>query len=133
MADAVTSTATFTGLRRHEVTLTNESDGTGETPGVKKIDISTFKTANGVTTATYMTVDYIEFQVDGFNYVRLHFDADTDDTLAVLKGSGRFDWSAVGGNTDPQSTGFVGDLLLTTDGAFDGASYTIVIGFRPKA
>lgn len=131
MVDTVNTQAVFDGGYRQAVHITNESDGTGET-AVAKVDISTKTNGNG-DTASYSTVDFIEYSVNGFNYVALEWDHTTNDEIAVLKGSGIIDFSSIGGATDPQSVGGTGDIVLTTDGGFDGASYDITIHYRPKA
>lgn len=131
MVDTVNTQVVYSGHRRYTVHLTNESDGTGES-AVTKVDISTLTDGAGKT-ATYSTIDMIEYSVSGMNYVTLEWDATTNDEIAVLSGQSTIDWYAFGGKTDPQSTGTTGDIVLTTDGAADGASYDITIHMRPKA
>ncbi len=131
MADTVNTQIVYNGNRRFTTHLTNESDGTGEA-AVTKIDVSTLTVADG-SVATYLTIDFIEYSVSGFNYVTLEFDnSGTNDELAVLKGQSVMDWAAFGGLSDPQTTNFTGDIVLTTDGGSDGASYDITIHARPK-
>ena len=129
MADTVNVQTVYAG-RRVITHLTNESDGGGES-GVTKIDISTLVLST-TETPTYSTIDLIEYSVGGFNYVVLEWAHDTNDEIAVLQGQGVIDWYAMGGKTDPQSTGGTGDIVLTTDGAVDGDSYDITIHLRPK-
>lgn len=130
MADTVTSKVIYNGHRRYAVSLTNESDGTGES-GVTKVDISTLTDGAGKT-ATYTTIDRIVGHVTG-GYVRLHWDHTTDETIEVLSGSFDFDYSVEGGKTDGKGAGGTGDILLTTDGFADGDSYDFTIYLRPKA
>lgn len=131
MADAVTSEYVFNGERRKLLHLTNISDGTGES-AVVKIDVSAITFDFGKV-PTYITIDMIEYNIQGFSSVRLFFDATTDDEVAVLPtGMGVIDFSAYGGKTDPKSTGTTGDVLLTTAGAVSGATYDLRIHFRPK-
>ena len=83
--------------------------------------------------ASSQVVEWIDYDVQGFTYVRLDWDATTDDEIAVLgQGQGSFDWTADGGLVDPASTGATGDIVLTTNGAASGATYTITIGLRLK-
>ncbi len=131
MADRVTTKVVYDGKRRFTTHLTNESDGTGETSAVIKINVSDYTNADGET-ATYMTIDVIEYSVSGFNDITLYWDANTDDEIAVLKGQGVMDWTAFGGITDPKSTGTTGDLTLLTDGGINGSSYDITIHARLK-
>ena len=65
--------------------------------------------------------------------VRLLWDHDTDDEIATLSGGGAFDWSSIGGLTDPRSAGGTGDVLLTTNGHTAGDSYDITIYYIAKA
>lgn len=131
MADAVTSEYVFNGRKRKLLHLTNVSDGTGES-GVVKIDVSAI-TFNGGLTPTYVTIDMIEYNIQGFTSVRLYFDADTDDEVAILPaGMGILDFYAYGGKTDPKTTGYTGDVKLTTAGTTSGQTYDIRIHFRPK-
>lgn len=133
MADTVDTLTIRNAVRLNGklvVRLTNESDGTGES-GVTKVDISTFTTPAG-SAATYSVVERIDYQVNGFNYVTLRWDHTTDDEIAVLAGNGVLDLTRQGGRVDPKSTGGTGDILLTTDGAVDGASYDITLYLKLK-
>jgi hypothetical protein len=133
MADTVDSKVVHNG-RRYVVHLTNISDGTGES-GVVKVDVSTLTVfGSGGKVPTYTAVDRIEYNIQGFTSVRLHWDADTDDEIAVLPaGSGVLDFSVAGGSVDPKSTGTTGDIKLTTAGAASGATYDITLWLRLKA
>ena len=130
MADTVDVKVLRSNTNRYVQHLTNESDGTGES-AVVKLDISTLSLPDGTTPVT-ASVESIEYSVSGFNYVVLEWDATTNDEIAVLTGSGYIDWLDVGGAHDPQSTGSTGDVVLTTDGAIDGASYDITIRYKLK-
>lgn len=124
MADAVDSTVLFSGSQRYAVRLTNISDGTGES-GVVKVD----KSALG---ANKLAIEEIEWGIQGFDYVALYFDHDTDDEAAVLSGNGYKDYRGFGGLVDPNSTGGTGDIILTTGGAAAGASYDITLHVKLK-
>lgn len=112
------------------VRMTNESDGTGES-AVAKVDISGLTMTNNKT-VTYTSMYLIEYAVNGFNYVVLEWNHTTPDEIAVLSGNGLIDLRSVGGQVDPKSSGGTGDIQLTTDGAFDGASYDITLHLRKK-
>lgn len=132
MADAVTSEYVYSGRRRKVLHLTNISDGTGEA-AVVKADLSALTFGEG-TVPTYSTVDMIDYNIQGFASVRLHWDHTTDDEIVVLPaGSGTIDFNAVGGKTDPRTSGGAGDIVLTTNGGASGSTYDISIYFRPKA
>jgi hypothetical protein len=131
MADTVDVKVLYSGRRRHIVHLTNISDGTGES-AVTKVDISTL-TGVGFT-PTYSAIDMIDYNIQGFASVRLHWDHTTDDEIAVLPaGSGTLDFNAVGGSVDPRTAGDTGDIKLTTNGGAAGATYDITIYMRPKS
>lgn len=131
MADAVDTKVVFSG-RHYVVNLTNVSDGTGEGTPVAKVDVSTLTSRITGQAATYTVIDRIEYQVNGFDYVKLAWDANTDDEIAILKGNGAFDWTSVGGNKDPKTTGTVGDIMLSTSGTTAGNTYDITIWLRLK-
>jgi hypothetical protein len=131
MADAVTTETVFNGRRRKVVHLTNISDGTGES-AVAKVDISTI-TFNGGAVPTYSVVDMIDYNIQGFTSVRLHWDHTADDEIAILPaGSGTIDFNAIGGKIDPRTAGGTGDIQLTTAGGASGATYDVTIYLRPK-
>ena len=126
MADVVTSRVIADGPRNYIVHLTNISDGTGESL-VTKVNLSTLKTDdNQVPTKT--SVKEIQWSVQGFTSIRLYWDHNTDDTLAMLGvGNGYFEWGALGFLSDPASAGGTGDILLTTAGQVAGATYDITL------
>lgn len=131
MADVVSVDYLFKGSRRAKVKLTNISDGTGEA-GVIKVDISTLIGLNG-SAPTKTSIESIESSVQGFTSIKLYWDHTTDDVLAVLGvGYTYFDFTDVGGFTDPASTGGTGDIILTTAGATATSTYDITINFRLK-
>lgn len=130
MADTVDSLVVFAGKRRRVVRFTNISDGTGES-AVVKFDISALTGLSGAAPSK-LVVEWIEYDIQGFTSVRLYWDATADDEIAVLSGQGVLDWTAYGGLTDPASSGATGDILLTTNGATSGDTYTITIGVRLK-
>lgn len=123
--DTVDSLVLQSGGKHHIVRLTNISDGTGES-AVVKVDVSTLVKSDG-TVPTFTRVKEIWWTTGGFTSIRLYWDADTDDEIAVLSGSGYLDLHSVGGLLDPKSTGTTGDIKLTTAGAVSGATYTILL------
>lgn len=126
MADTVDSLVQFSGTRKYVIRLTNISDGTGES-GVTKVDISTLTNGKGIA-PTALNVESIQWSIQGFSSVRLHWDHTTDDEIAVLgAGNGFKDYTQAGALKDPRSTGGTGDILLTTAGAISGATYDILL------
>lgn len=131
MTDTVDSKVLFAGTLRRIVRLTNISDGTGES-GVVKVDSSALTGPDG-TTGPKLVIEEIQWSINGFTSVRLHWDADEDDEIAVLgTGNGYFSFKNAGGLVDPQSTGHLEDIKLTTAGAVSGATYDITLSLRLK-
>lgn len=130
MADTVDTLVVYSSPRKYVVRLTNISDGTGES-AVVKVDKSALTGPTGAAPSKLM-VEKIEYACSGMQ-VRLHWDATTDDEIAMLDGAGFFDWTEVGGLEDPASTGTTGDIILTTFGHGVGDAYTITLYLRLKA
>lgn len=133
MADTVDTLNVFTGTRKRVYRFTNISDGTGEST-VVKIDRSTLTGPNG-SAPTYIVIEEIQWSIQGFASVRLFWDDATDDEIVMLApGNGVASWVAVGGLKHPQVPGDAteGDILLTTNGAQSGATYTITMVVRLK-
>ena len=124
MADAVTTNVIFEGDRHYLVQFSNESDGTGETT-VAKVDASALTPA-----PDYLTIEEIEYQVQGFNYLTILFNATANDEAVVLSGNGYIDYRDGGGLANPKSTGYNGDILFTTDGGADGSMYNVVMKLK---
>jgi len=131
MADVTDINVVHSGSRKYAVHLTNESDGTGEA-AVIKVNVSTLTGPDG-TAPTYTTVEEVRYNVAGFNYVTLEWDATANDEIAVMgAGSDYLDFTGFGGLTDPKSTGTTGDIVLTTDGGAEASSYDINLVVRVK-
>lgn len=128
MADTVTTRVLASDPKHYTVRLLNRSDGTGES-NVKKVDRSTLTGPDGIEPKN-LVVDSIRWAVQGFSYVRLHWDAATDDDVAVLCNNGYENYSDVGGDPDPRSATNVGDILVSTVGAVSGASYDITLRLK---
>lgn len=131
---AAVSKVVLDGRNKYIIHLTN-FDGTAES-AVKKVDISTLVGPDGVNPPSKFTVEAIVYDVQGFSAVKLAFDANTDDPFAVLSLAGTMDLRGIGGYTDPQSTGYTGDIMLTTvaaDSNYDGTeTYDILLILRKK-
>lgn len=131
MADTVNSNVIVSNSQRYHIQITNESDGTGES-AVVKIDKSTLTTRDGVEPKA-LDLLWIDFQVNGFNYIVLEWDHTTNDEISVLAGNGHRDYKISGGIRDPISAGATGDVVLTTDGPINGASYDIEMMFKLRS
>lgn len=129
MADSVVVKKLFESQRRVVYQFTNESDGTGES-GVTKIDISTL-TADGVTPDRLSLIE-VAWSVVGFNYVSMSFDRGTDVPIGTFSNVGSISYRDTSGGLHDTGSGGTGDVLLSTDGGYDGASYMIVTEWRKK-
>jgi len=124
MADAATSNVIQSGPRNHSVLLTCVSDGTGESNSVK-IDKSTLRLVNGLEPSA-INIESVEWNIQGFTYVKLAWDHTADDTALVISGTGDMCFKQ-GALKDPGGAGGTGDLLLTSVGAASAATYTILL------
>ena len=131
MADTVTTTTTFDGDRYIEQLYLNQSDGTGES-AVLKLDMSATASASQSTrdAVTKLIIWEVEWDVQGFNYVQVLYDATSDDEALNLSGQGYMSFEDVGGLRNPNSTGVTGDIRFTTNGGASGSSYTIRIKYK---
>lgn len=125
MADTVTSNVLQSNKADYVIRLTCISDGTGET-NVVKIDRSTLTNITGAE-PTRISIQSVRWAIQGFSYVKLSWDATTDDTALVISGNGYDNFEAASGLRDPRSSGNVGDLLLTSVNAISGATYDITL------
>jgi len=136
MADVVSTQFIYgaggDGTRRHVINLQGDLD-TAHESAVIKINVSTFTNDNHTNvTAVSVVIDKIEWNIQGLNWVKLLFDATTDDEIITMSGGGEIDYSDVGGFADPKTTGTTGDVVLSTgEGQVDG-TYDVTIWFRTK-
>jgi hypothetical protein len=131
MVDTVDTITTADGQRNHVVRLTCVSDGTGESD-VVKVDASTLTGPDGKVglAPDSFAIEYASWVIQGFSSVRVEFDATTDSEGMVLTGVGErfFDPPL----QDPKASGYTGDILLTSAGAVNGATYDIVLHLIKK-
>jgi hypothetical protein len=133
MTDTVNSNVTADGRRNYVIHLQGKSDGTGES-AVLKVDISTLTGPAGKAglAPTYFAAKSVDYNISsGFESIQLLFDATTDDEMVTLApGSGYLPFDPP--LNDPRSTGTTGDILLTSNGATNGATYDIVLHLIKK-
>lgn len=129
MAATVTSTALQDQEKSlyYTVHLTNLYNDAAET-NVVKIDKSALVGPDG-TEPTTIRIMSVRWNIQGYTYVKLSWDHDTDITAMLLTGSGYEDFSPFGGKPDA-GTGGTGDLLLTTIGGIATSTYDISITVR---
>ena len=126
MVDTVSSQTINNGPRNLVMKFTNESDGTGEA-AVTKVDGTSATFANrGTPPGLHLKVARISFAVSG-GAVRVLWDATADTDMAILSGTGTFDYSYFGGLPNPANSGATGIIQFTTVGFVAGSSYVIVL------
>lgn len=94
------------------------------------IDLST-KTGPLGAAPSKIKLEEVWWTINGFNYVLLSFDRDTDVTIDYYAGQGYMDYKPYGGKID-NGTGGTGDLLLSTSGGASGGNYSFIIVGRFK-
>ena len=62
-----------------------------------------------------VSIEEIWYDIQGYFSVMIEFDATTDDlALRLSEGSGLIEWKKEGGLHNPRSTGYTGDITVTT-------------------
>jgi len=131
MADAVQTNVIFNGDSKLVLQLLNASDGTGEAL-VAKVASASYTGPNAPQVTGYFTIEEIKWDVQGFTNVDLYFDETTNIPAAKMSGYGYVNYKEAGGLTDPVNAGSTGNILLSTAGAFAGATYDITLVLRKK-
>ncbi len=121
MTDTVQTNVISDGSVRKVVQFLNTSDGTGEST-VVKLD------ASADTDATTYSIQEVEWSIQGFTALHVHFDAATDDEALYLGGgNGYRTFADAGGLRDPRSTTYTGDVTFTTVGGAAGSTYDVTL------
>jgi len=111
------------------LTCTCEGQSCAEESEVVKLDISELRKVDGII-PTRTVVEKIVWDISGFNFVRLAWHRNPNETIAVLSGRGKIEHDIVDNINNIGAE--TGDILLTTDGITDGSSYDITITVRLK-
>ena len=130
MADAVTSQIIEDGPRRCVVKLTNLSDGTGEA-AVLKVDVSALTAHPDLGACTGVKIRSVKYDIFGMS-VSLLWDATTDVIALILAGYGKQDFYKTGIIPNSAGAGKTGDILLTTNGASAGDTYSVTLDLVKK-
>jgi hypothetical protein len=127
MADAVRAQKLIDGPKNVVYVLTNVSDGTGES-AVLKVDVSALSGA-----PAGVDIEKIWFSTSGLS-VLLYWDATTDDLAWTIPANitDTLDFCDMGGLQNPKSTGWTGDIKLTTVEHTSGDTYSIVLYMTKK-
>ena len=94
------------------------------------IDLST-KTGPLGAAPSKIKLEEVWWTINGFDYITLSFDRDTDVVIDYYYGQGYMDYKPYGGKID-NGTGGTGDLLLSTTGGASGGNYSFIIVGRFK-
>ena len=132
MADVVSSRKLHDAERNVVYQFTNRSDGSGEA-AVKKVDVSALNPNSNGQACSQVRIMQIWFSTVGMS-VELLWDATTDDLAWAMQENlvDSFDFRNVGGLKNPESSGFSGDLILTTIGHTNTDTYNITIAMRKE-
>lgn len=148
MADTVTSITLIDAPTVIVVHFTNKSDGTGES-AVKKVDIAAINKNYFNVKPAGLRIEQARWAIQGFTDVQILWDRTAQSYQAmILTGSGYEDfrglvdkasgvggvgdYAKIGGLADPSegNADGKGSILITTDGATNGASYDITLWLR---
>ena len=132
MADVVSSRTLHDAERNVVMQFTNRSDGSGEA-AVKKVDVSALNPNSNGQACSQVRIMQIWFSTVGMS-VELLWDATTDDLAWAMQENlvDSFDFRNVGGLKNPETSGFSGDLMLTTIGHTNADTYNITIAMRKE-
>jgi len=132
MADVVSSRKLHDAERNVVYQFTNRSDGSGEA-AVKKVDVSALNPNSNGQACSQVRIMQIWFSTVGMS-VELLWDATTDDLAWAMQENlvDSFDFRNVGGLKNPESSGFSGNLMLTTIGHTNTDTYNITIAMRKE-
>lgn len=122
------------GYRRIIVQLTGRQNETADEDAVKKIDISTLLTSNGIE-CTRTAIECIKYNNYGFTNILLEWDRTPNETIAVVPGNtaGYIPGPLVDKDDGADNgVGNTGDILLTTSGGASGDSYNITLTIKLK-
>lgn len=124
----------FSGNNKYIINVTGVYSVADETDTVI-VDRSALIGPDQVNVPTYIVVERITYDVQGFTSVLLEWDDATDEVIEYLGGAGYFDYKPVGGKKMagvPNAAGD-GDILLTTAGGSAGDTYSLMLECRLKA
>lgn len=80
----------------------------------------------------HLAIEEVWYDVQGYASITLEFDATTDDlALELSEGSGYLDFRDAP-LVDPKSTGYTGDITVTTPTAAAAETFTIKLKCRKK-
>lgn len=130
MATTPNNTILFNGNRRSVHHLVGRNTDASAETAVKKVDKSALTTFDG-TAPSKLTVEAIEWNIQGFSSIDLLWDHGTDILITTLSGAGEYSWYSAGGKHDT-GTG-TGDIALTSRDAAAGDTYDITLWLKHEA
>lgn len=124
-----------TGFRKGVVHLVADDESENEENSTK-IALASLKTTSG-DAATRLAVDQINYEIAGYEWVKLHLD-DSEGTTIAIMGPGSGEVCFMGGKLSSEaiseSGDLSGDLMLTSSlGSGNLGSYSITVTVRPKS
>ena len=125
---AIVTKTVFDGDRKAINKATSHGDAAAA--GTVFVDASALTAGR---TAVSFAIEEIWYSVQGFEYLKLEFDATTNVLINMLTGDGYMDFRQMGGLVDPRATGTTGDIIYETEAAGAGTdSFDITIVVRKK-
>lgn len=125
-------TVDYDGPRHIWITWSHEATDSTELTDSIIVNKSSYTGPDG-TEVGRLVVEEIISDIQGYNFCKVEFDHTTDDEIVTLgAGQNYYDYRDFSGKVDPNTTGGTGDVVVTTDGAADGASASITIRCRKK-
>lgn len=131
---AASAKVMFSGRNKYAVNITGTYSVADETDTVV-VDRSALAGPDGGNVPTYIVVERITYDVQGFTSVLLEWDDDGgDEVIEYLSGPGYFDYVPLGGKkmAVAPTAATDGDIVLTTAGGSAGDTYSIMLECRLK-
>lgn len=124
----------FSSNNKYVINVTGTFNVADETDTVI-VDRSTLIGPDRVNVPTYIVIEEITYDVQGFTSILLEWDDTTDEIIDYLSGPGYFDFRPYGGKkmTGVPDAAGDGDVLLTSAGGAAGDTYSITLVCRLKA
>ena len=119
MANAVEITKIHDGERNAVFSIYLASDGTtGELSNTKLVDVSTLNTNSDGVAVDNVRIDRIQANLEGFAAELEWGNSGTNENILHISDTSEFDfdYERAGGITNPKSSGYDGDITISTNG-----------------
>ncbi len=133
MANTITTQTLIDGERDLVVAVTLTADGTGDESATNLIDISTYKANSDGVAPADVYINKVYFSTIN-NWITLLWDATANRPFFIghLYSSYEHDYTKFGGLRNPRTTGWTGDILITTAGLAAGQVATFVLDMSKR-